>query len=358
MTQQTASHRTPPSPPAPPARKPAPDVTPDVTPDDGARVASRRFARRAARLFYGDMGGSGTADLVRFDDDLVTAVMNCVVPDPTHWTCDIAGPLVVLHASMGGDVTCRSGAQEEAAFRRPGLTLAILAARQGLALDFAGGVRQQGIISIFRASTFAARFGLHPEDLSPAVCDALSGAGQQAYVVSVPLDPEVAALIAGTLDSRLDGELRALQCAARLAELLAYTLDSIRRSPTGLEQRQRRRRDADMAHQAFERLSIDYRKPPLFTDLARELGTNPSKLKLVFKEAFGVTMADYCRERRIREAKHLLVGADLTISQIAERVGYEHQSSFTTAFHAEVGVAPREYRQQHVQRPGPQADAR
>ena len=34
----------------------------------------------------------------------------------------------------------------------------------------------------------------------------------------------------------------------------------------------------------------------------------------------------------------------MTIAQVAERVGYEHQSSFTAAFRGHVGMAPREYR--------------
>jgi AraC-like DNA-binding protein len=36
--------------------------------------------------------------------------------------------------------------------------------------------------------------------------------------------------------------------------------------------------------------------------------------------------------------------ATLTIAQVAERVGYEHQSSFTAAFRSQVGMSPREYR--------------
>jgi AraC-like DNA-binding protein len=55
-------------------------------------------------------------------------------------------------------------------------------------------------------------------------------------------------------------------------------------------------------------------------------------------------MADYCLERRMREAQLLLMEAALTIAQVAERVGYEHQSSFAAAFSGHVGMSPREYR--------------
>jgi AraC-like DNA-binding protein len=105
-----------------------------------------------------------------------------------------------------------------------------------------------------------------------------------------------------------------------------------------------RRRDLDLAHAAQARLDRDYRRPPSFATLAREVGTSQNKLKAVFKQAFGVTMADYCLERRMREAQQLLLEAALTIAQVAERVGYEHQSSFTAAFRGHVGLSPREYR--------------
>jgi AraC-like DNA-binding protein len=105
-----------------------------------------------------------------------------------------------------------------------------------------------------------------------------------------------------------------------------------------------RRRDLDLARAAQARLDRDYRRPPNFADLAREIGTSQNKLKSVFKQAFGLTMADYCLERRVREAQQLLMEATLTIAQVAERVGYEHQSSFTAAFRNQVGMSPREYR--------------
>ena len=38
-------------------------------------------------------------------------------------------------------------------------------------------------------------------------------------------------------------------------------------------------------------------------------------------------------------------GPHSEIAQVAERVGYEHQSSFAAAFSNHVGMSPREYRQ-------------
>ena len=201
------------------------------------------------------------------------------------------------------------------------------------------------MVAIFRAAAFASRYGLELADLPPLVRDAVTGSAEVGRIASFPLDHRLASLLADTIDTRLDGEMRVLQYAGRLAELVAYTLDAMQHTPLLRGTALNRLRDVELAHAALQRLEREYRKPPLFAELAREIGTNQNKLKAVFKEAFGVTMAEYCLERRMREAQQLLIEATLTIAQVAERVGYEHQSSFAAAFGAHVGMSPRQYRQ-------------
>jgi len=197
---------------------------------------------------------------------------------------------------------------------------------------------------VFKARSFASRFGLLPEDLPPELRVAVEGDAGMGRIASFPIDHRVAALVGDTLDSRLHGELRTVQLAGRLAELVAYALEAMLHQHEARTAALPRRRDLDLARAAQARLDRDYRRPPNFADLAREIGTSQNKLKSVFKQAFGLTMADYCLERRVREAQQLLMEATLTIAQVAERVGYEHQSSFTAAFRSQVGMSPREYR--------------
>jgi AraC-like DNA-binding protein len=315
-----------------------------------AQTEFKRFARHGVRQFLGRAGGSGTADVVRLDDDnLILTVVNCVLPALARWRYDAQEPLIMLRASLCCDVTFQVDGAAPLVFNRPEVTLACVPGGCLQTVDIAGGVRQQGLIAVFRASSFLARYGLQAGDLPAVVRDAFGGAGTAGRIASFPLDHRVAALIADTIDTRLEGEMRVVQYAGRLAELVAYTLDAMQHTPllrgNAPGHALHRRRDVELAHRALEQLARDYRKPPLFADLAHQIGTNQNKLKAVFKEAFGVTMAQYCLERRMREAQQLLLEATLTIAQVAERVGYEHQSSFTAAFRGHVGMAPREYRQ-------------
>ncbi|WP_088279062.1 AraC family transcriptional regulator [Ideonella sp. A 288] len=305
----------------------------------------KRFARQGVRTLHAHEGGSGTSDTVRLDQDLLLTVINCVLPRTTRWRYDTDEALIMLRASLCCDVAFEVGSSAQLVFNRPEVTLVCLPKGRPQTVDIAGGVRQQGLVAIFRASAFAARYGLLPGDLPPLVRDAVTGSAEVGRIASFPLDHRLAALLADTIDTRLEGEMRVLQYAGRLAELVAYTLDAMQHVPLLRGTALNRLRDVELAHAALARLEHSYRKPPLFAELASEIGTNQNKLKAVFKEAFGVTMAEYCLERRMREAQQLLLAATLTIAQVAERVGYGHQSSFAAAFSGHVGMSPRQYRQ-------------
>jgi AraC-like DNA-binding protein len=306
---------------------------------------SRVVSRSVVRTIYSAAGGSGTADVVRLDEDALVNVINCVLPKMARWVYGSDEPLISLRASLACDVEFRYADKAPLVFNRPEVTLACMPKGLPVTVDIAGSARQQGVVAVFRTSSFAKRYGLRPEDLPPEVREALADAGSVGRIASFPVDHRIASLIADTLDSRLHGELRAVQVAGRVGELVAYTMDAMLRQHDARGATLHRRRDLDLAQSARDRLDREYRRPPPFGDLAREIGTSQNKLKAVFKDAFGVTMADHCLERRMREAQQLLLEAALTIAQVAERVGYEHQSSFTAAFRRHVGMSPREYRQ-------------
>lgn len=309
---------------------------------------SRRFSRDGVRTFYAATGGSGAADVVRLGSDVLLSVINCVLPRMARWRYEPDEALIMLRASLSCDVVFHYRGAPPMLFNRPEVTLVCQPAGLPLTVDITGGARQQGIVAVCRASAFTARYGLRADDLPTVMHDALAGKGALGRIASFPMDHRIAALVAETIDTRLDGELRVLQYAGRLTELVAYALDAMHHTPSlrgGTGHALHRHRDVELAHAAMARLEKDYRRPPRFSDLAREIATNQNKLKAVFKEAFGFTMADYCLERRMREAQQLLLEAKLTIAQVAERVGYEHQSSFAAAFRGHVGMSPRAYRQ-------------
>ena len=59
---------------------------------------------------------------------------------------------------------------------------------------------------------------------------------------------------------------------------------------------------------------------------------------------FGATVFEFCLARRMELARGLLLDGGMTISEIAETVGYEHPTNFTAAFRRRFNALPKDYR--------------
>ena len=79
-------------------------------------------------------------------------------------------------------------------------------------------------------------------------------------------------------------------------------------------------------------------------ELARRYLINTSTLKEVFKAVYGLPIATYMKEYRIRRAMELLRETNASIADVAEQVGYESPGKFTKAFKDVARVLPTEYR--------------
>jgi hypothetical protein len=199
---------------------------------DEASGLLKRFSRHGVRMFLGAIGGSGVADVVRYDNGVEVDVNNFVLPALRRRTYLADEPLILLRASLSCDVVFKESQSPPIVFNRPELTLVCMPSGMHITVDGKGGVRQQGVNGIFRPSALTQAYGLKPEDLPPEVQDALAGTAAFGRVVSLPLDHRVASLVADTIDTPLEGEMRALQYAGRMAELVAYTMDAIRKNPS------------------------------------------------------------------------------------------------------------------------------
>ena len=80
-------------------------------------------------------------------------------------------------------------------------------------------------------------------------------------------------------------------------------------------------------------------------DLAAVVHLSPYHFARRFKESTGLPPHRYIIARRIERAKQLLRGGDeLSLAQVAARVGFWDQGHFTRHFKRLVGVTPRRFR--------------
>lgn len=95
----------------------------------------------------------------------------------------------------------------------------------------------------------------------------------------------------------------------------------------------------------FHVIETRYQEPISLNDVAAAVAQSRGHLTTVVRRRTGRTVGQWINERRMREARRLLTDTDLTISQIAARVGYRDPGYFTRRFHAEHHLAPQAWRQ-------------
>ncbi len=81
------------------------------------------------------------------------------------------------------------------------------------------------------------------------------------------------------------------------------------------------------------------------TDLATIAGISRMYFAGQFRAATGVRPHDYVQRRRIEHAQQLLLTSGRPLSEIAQSVGFQTQSHFTTTFKRFVGSTPYRWRQ-------------
>ena len=79
-------------------------------------------------------------------------------------------------------------------------------------------------------------------------------------------------------------------------------------------------------------------------EAAEAVGSNPSYLSRTMKQELGMSFKDFVTNLRITHAIHLMHTTDLSINQIADRVGYSNQHYFSAAFKNVQGISPSDYR--------------
>lgn len=83
-------------------------------------------------------------------------------------------------------------------------------------------------------------------------------------------------------------------------------------------------------------------------DVANHVYMNPDYLNRIFKKETGMLISDYILQERIKMAKELLTSSNLTITEIAMRVGFANFPYFSTMFKKYTKMNPVDYRKNEL----------
>ncbi|MCJ8336824.1 MAG: AraC family transcriptional regulator, partial [Epibacterium sp.] len=171
--------------------------------------------------------------------------------------------------------------------------------------------------------------------------DARSGsrsatAGRQFFLM-----PKLKSVLLQLTDCSLRKELQHLFLTAKSYELLSLTLDQL---CTGAHQTSLSQADVACLEKARLLLDENLVSPPSLIDLAHEVGINDFKLKKGFKELYKMTRYAYLRERRMMAAQQALVETGMSVTEVANQVGYTNLGHFAAAFRKQFGAMPKDFK--------------
>lgn len=103
-------------------------------------------------------------------------------------------------------------------------------------------------------------------------------------------------------------------------------------------------KNAQTIVEAINFIRSNYREKFGVEDVARVVFLSPNYLGYLFKQELGCTVLDYATRVRIEHAKTLLANRGLSISEVADSVGFSDVSYFSKVFKKMEGVSPGQFR--------------
>ncbi|MBO8439188.1 MAG: helix-turn-helix transcriptional regulator [bacterium] len=91
-------------------------------------------------------------------------------------------------------------------------------------------------------------------------------------------------------------------------------------------------------------------KQPLSSYLAATLHREYSHLSKLFSETTGTTIEQYFIAQKVERVKELIEYGDMTMSEIADRLGYSSTAHLSAQFKKHTGMTPSEYRSHQTPR--------
>lgn len=97
---------------------------------------------------------------------------------------------------------------------------------------------------------------------------------------------------------------------------------------------------------ALDYIHDNFNQPITLEQVAEEINRSPYYFSHLFRKVMNMTFVEYITQTRIKKAKELLLGDNLTISEISSGIGYQDPNYFSRVFKAICGVSPKQWKTQ------------
>ena len=145
--------------------------------------------------------------------------------------------------------------------------------------------------------------------------------------------------------SALDSELRQRRDGYREAALAHLTLLLVDVSRLAAEVvGELKLNDEPLLAEVFGFIEERYSEPVSLRDVAQAVSLTPGHLTTVVRRKTGRTVVEWIAERRLAQARRLLVETDLSVDEVGQGVGYNDPGYFVKSFRRAHGTTPLGWR--------------
>jgi AraC-like DNA-binding protein len=128
------------------------------------------------------------------------------------------------------------------------------------------------------------------------------------------------------------------------AHMLHYRNRAIEDLCTQVTEAHEKQRSGSYVRRCMDYVGKNYRYKIYLEDIAESMGISPSYLSRLFHSETGEKLQDYISRIRVMRSIELLLYSEMSLSEIAEYVGFPNQSYFGKMFRKYMSTTPRIYR--------------
>ena len=202
----------------------------------------------------------------------------------------------------------------------------------------------RGLLLCITAGRLASILGPDMATLPDRVRLLLQRKGEGAEPIQVTLTPEQVLAGNALIHCPYEGAVRNMFFKSKVLELLALFFGQVALREQAGNTVRLSLSDQEIVGRAREFLLRHMEEPPGVSQLARHVGVNDTKLKRLFREAYGLSPYAYLRMERMTAAREMLLAKGANVSEAAMSVGYSNVSHFIDAFTRHYGIRPGELR--------------
>jgi AraC-like DNA-binding protein len=157
---------------------------------------------------------------------------------------------------------------------------------------------------------------------------------------NLKLSPEIFMVLDALSASPHKGFCGKLFLESKILELLLLQLSQFEQAELNHSSGKLKKEELDKMYKVKELLTAQLDSQFSLRSLAHMVGTNEFNLKRDFKVAFGTTVFSYLNAYKMASARRMLMEKELSVAEVAEKMGYKYATHFSSAFKKFFGYLP------------------